>query len=69
MLGPVPEDDVQPPRLRWYGDEGKTRNGNSIVLRLVYKQVSILLGGDLNVPAEEYLLAHYSQLAPTGDAG
>ena len=69
VLGPVPEDDAQPPRLRWYGDEGKTKNGNSIVLRLVYKNVSILLGGDLNVPAEEYLLAHYGKLGITGEPG
>ena len=66
VLGPVPEDGAYPPRLRWYDDKGKTKNGNSIVLRLLYGNVSILLGGDLNVPSEEYLLAHYGNLGIAG---
>ena len=38
VLGPVPENDAHPPVLRWYTDGGKTKNGNSIVLRLLYKK-------------------------------
>lgn len=47
--------------LRSFGDTGKTKNGHSVVLRVRYRGVSILLGGDLNVPAEEHLLRHYTK--------
>lgn len=60
VLGPVPELVGGNPSLRWLGDIGKTKNGHSIVLRLTYGKVSVLLGGDLNTPAEEYLLEHYT---------
>jgi beta-lactamase superfamily II metal-dependent hydrolase len=60
VLGPVPESVSGSPALRWFGDVGKTKNGHSIVLRLTYGKVSVLLGGDLNIPAEEYLLEHYT---------
>lgn len=49
--------------LRWFGDPGKTKNGHSVVIRAEYGQVRILLGGDLNVPSEEYLLAHHTGLS------
>jgi beta-lactamase superfamily II metal-dependent hydrolase len=63
VLGPVPEQDKQGKlRLRWFGDVGKTKNGNSIVLRIGYKNVSVLLGSDLNSEAEYYLLSHYTGL-------
>ena len=39
--------------------ESHTINGNSIVLRLLYKDVSFLFGGDLNQPAQKYLRARY----------
>jgi beta-lactamase superfamily II metal-dependent hydrolase len=60
VLGPVPEIVGGKRSLRWLGDVGKTKNGHSVVLRLKYGNVSILLGGDLNIPAEEYLLEHYT---------
>lgn len=60
VLGPVPSGPPGSPKLPWFGEEGKTKNGNSVVLRIVYDQVSILLGGDLNIPAEEHLLRRYS---------
>ena len=41
-----------------------TRNGHSIVLRLEYGNHSFLLGGDLNIPAEKHLLAHYGNENP-----
>ncbi len=63
VLAPVPEGPGQALRLRKFGDKGPTKNGNSIVLRLEYGKVRLLLGGDLNIPAEQYLLGHY------GDAG
>jgi len=72
VLGPVPE--IAPDggrRLRWFRerpsggsyDTGKTKNGHSIVLRVEYRDVSVLMGGDLNATAEAYLLQHYTGLA------
>jgi beta-lactamase superfamily II metal-dependent hydrolase len=61
----VPEVFDGQVRLRWFEDQGKTKNGHSVVLRLVYRNVSILLGGDLNIPAEKYLLEHYERLGLT----
>lgn len=61
VLGPVPENvNNGQPALRWLSNLGKTKNGHSIVLRLTYGKVSFMLGGDLNIPAEEYMLAHYT---------
>jgi hypothetical protein len=65
VLAPVPEVFDGQVRLRWFEDQGKTKNGHSVVLRLVYRNVSILLGGDLNIPAEKYLLEHYERLGLT----
>lgn len=65
VLAPEPEDGPGGRRmLRWFNDEGKTKNGHSVVLKLEYRGVKILLGGDLNTPAEEYLLRHYTGLDP-----
>jgi beta-lactamase superfamily II metal-dependent hydrolase len=61
VLGPVPEPDPEHPhRLRWFGDLGKTKNGHSVVLRLRYRNITVLLGGDLNIPAEYHLLSQYT---------
>jgi hypothetical protein len=61
VLGPVPENvNNGRPALRWLSNLGKTKNGHSIVLRQTYGKVSFMLGGDLNIPAEDYLLAHYT---------
>ncbi len=68
VLAPVPETVNGQPAFRWFGNDGKTKNGHSIVLRLVYQNVSVLLGGDLNVPAEEYLLEHYTTMDPDDEA-
>lgn len=64
VLGPLPEPDTNgKPRLRWFGElskPGPTKNGHSIVLRLQYGNVSMLLGGDLNIPSEKLLLGHHT---------
>lgn len=60
VLGPALERVEGSPRLKWFGDLGKTKNGHSVVLRLVHGEVSILLGGDLNIPAENNLLARHT---------
>ncbi|MGH9222647.1 MAG: ComEC/Rec2 family competence protein [Acidimicrobiales bacterium] len=73
VLGPVVEPDATgQARLRWFGpspasaehDEGKTKNGHSVLLRLTYRDFTLLFGGDLNLPAEDFLLRHYANLAP-----
>ena len=73
VLGPVPETVGGKTALRWFGDDigstaqnnGKTKNGHSVILRLKVKDFSLLFGGDLNRPAEDYLLRHYSRISKT----
>lgn len=64
VLGPIIEpDEAGKPRLRWFGSSseiGPTKNGHSVVLRLRYGNVSMLLGGDLNIPSEKLLLEHHT---------
>lgn len=63
VLGPAPiraGNTLQLPRL---GDDGKTKNGNSVVLRLRYGNVRVLLGGDLNSAAERHLIDHHTKAA------
>ncbi|HEY7875380.1 MAG TPA: MBL fold metallo-hydrolase [Actinomycetota bacterium] len=60
VWGPVPEEGAGF-ALRTLGDDGKTKNGHSVCLRFVYRNVKIAMGGDLNGPAETYLLNHYSE--------
>jgi beta-lactamase superfamily II metal-dependent hydrolase len=62
VLAPVPEAFGGKKCLRVFGAESVTKNGHSVVLRLLYDNVRILLGGDLNIPAETYLLDHYKSL-------
>ena len=63
ILGPVVETfDEGLTGLRWLGGTGKTKNGHSVVMRLTYGGISVLLGGDLNIPSEELLLSHHTGL-------
>jgi len=63
ILGPVSEDiDNHRRVLRWFGSHGKTKNGHSIIFRVEYGKVSMLLGGDLNIPSEQLLLTHHTRL-------
>jgi beta-lactamase superfamily II metal-dependent hydrolase len=65
VLGPVPEKGPHGERmLRRFGSDGETVNGHSVILRLCYGNVVIMLGGDLNVQSEKYLLSHYTGLDP-----
>lgn len=69
VIGPVPEPAGGKPRLRWLGKDigagdkntGKTKNGHSVLLKLEIGMFSLLFGGDLNRPAEDYLLRHYGR--------
>lgn len=69
VLAPCPQAvDGDTRRLlpRFKSSDGVTKNGHSIVIRLVYKNIKILLGGDLNVPAENYLLETHTGLKIKG---
>lgn len=80
VLAPVPEKQANGrAMLRWFGghigsaarNEGKTKNGHSVILHLTMGAFKMLFGGDLNAPAEDYLLRHYSGIAdnqPLDDA-
>lgn len=61
ILGPWAESDADgKPKLRVLGDYGKTKNGHSVILRLQFGQFSVLFGGDLNTPAEKFLLTQHT---------
>lgn len=61
VLGPVVEPDAQgAPRLRRLQSFGETKNGHSVLLKLKFGAFSVLFGGDLNEPAEKFLLQHYT---------
>jgi beta-lactamase superfamily II metal-dependent hydrolase len=47
----------------WYGDAGKTVNGNSVVLRVRHGTRRILLTGDLNTGSMDDLLSAYPAVA------
>ncbi|MEM7092270.1 MAG: MBL fold metallo-hydrolase [Actinomycetota bacterium] len=57
VLGPIVEtNDAGKTGLRRIKNDGMTKNGHSVVFRLTYGNVRVLLGGDLNIPSEELLL-------------
>ena len=64
VLGPVVERDARgSARLRRIGGSyGETKNGHSVLLRLTFGAFSVFFGGDLNEPAEKFLLARYAGL-------
>lgn len=72
ILGPVVEEVGGKPALRTFAEKperktkelhtGKTKNGHSILLKLEYKKLRIMFGGDLNSSAEMFLLGHYTGL-------
>ncbi|KJS13627.1 MAG: hypothetical protein VR78_11120 [Hoeflea sp. BRH_c9] len=66
VLGPWVEYPFGPdnPSLRVFDkDLGKTKNGHSVLLRLQFGHFSVFFGGDLNRPAEMFLLQQYAGLA------
>ena len=79
VLGPVPLQKMgrvqypvfsEPPHFHSHSNKmstfshSHTRNGHSIVLKLIYGKHTFLLGGDLNIPAEQYLMNHYAPSNP-----
>lgn len=68
ILGPVVEETAAgKPRLRAFGskptstslDNGKTKNGHSVLLRLEFNGFRVMFGGDLNTSAETFLMLWY----------
>lgn len=58
VLGPrlLPHPQTHEPCLPWLGSGAQTINGHSVVLRLTYDQVSVLLPGDINKAGSRHLL-------------
>ena len=56
-LGPRPVKVNNKLVYPWLGDKAHTINGHSVVLRLTYNDVSVLLPGDINTDGSELLLA------------
>lgn len=48
--------------LRRLGNEGVTKNGHSVILKLEYGNLSIMLGGDLNTQSQDFLLQQYTSI-------
>jgi beta-lactamase superfamily II metal-dependent hydrolase len=62
VLGPVEFDVSGQPAIRKFsGGDSKNTNGNSVLLRVDYKQVRILLTGDLNMASQQSLLADWER--------
>ena len=61
VMAPIADVVQGKPALRVFGSKaGKTKNGHSIVLKLTMGHMRILLGGDLNTEAEDYLFKCFS---------
>lgn len=70
VLGPVPEENENGKlMLRKLSSYGETKNGHSILLRLHYGNFKIFFGGDLNIPAEKFLLQHYTNTQKWPESG
>jgi hypothetical protein len=59
VLGPFVERFNGKKALRRIKSYGETKNGHSVLLRLQYGSFSVFFGGDLNAPAEEFLIKAY----------
>ncbi|MBV1910458.1 MAG: MBL fold metallo-hydrolase [Kangiellaceae bacterium] len=66
VLGPVVEKVSHQGKtrkcLRRLGSEGVTKNGHSVILKLLYGNLSIMLGGDLNTESQDFLLQQYTSV-------
>ena len=56
VLGPIPETLPGGQKvLPVFGGDGPTKNGNSIALMLIYKNVKVFMSGDLNKNSQRYI--------------
>lgn len=61
-LGPIIETRDGKIGLRTIKNQGKDKNGHSVLLKLVYDKVRILLGGDINEEFGELITRHFENL-------
>ena len=63
VLAPITEDvtfnGLTKDCLIKLGNEGETKNGHSIVFKLKFGKLKVMMGGDLNAKSQDYI-AHYS---------
>ncbi len=59
-MGPVAEQIDEKDALPYFGSPAETKNGHSVILKLIMGHLKILLGGDLNTKSEYYLIKKYS---------
>lgn len=64
LLGPVYTKFNDKLAYKWFSDSSHTRNGHSLILKIKYGGVSILLSGDLNSKSQKYLMEHYDDDNP-----
>ncbi|MCQ8186634.1 ComEC/Rec2 family competence protein [Parvularcula maris] len=64
VLGPITEPVTHNGEtrngLRKLGSESVTKNGHSVVFRMTYGKLAVMLGGDLNTQAQNFLLNLYA---------
>ena len=66
VLGPITEDVTfngeTKDCLIKLGNEGETKNGHSIIFKLRYGKLKVLLGGDLNAKSQDYIAQYYADI-------
>lgn len=62
LLGPIVESKDGKTGLRTIKDQGKDKNGHSVLLKLVYDKARILLGGDINEEFGALISKHFENL-------
>lgn len=72
LLGPIQEtphfDGKERLTVRLLKDEGKTKNGHSVIFKAKYGNLKMLLGGDLNTQSQNFLMKCYAQTSNEPEA-
>lgn len=55
VLSPITSQENNQEMLPYFGSMGKTKNGHSVLIKLKYKKLKVMLGGDINEEAGEYI--------------
>ena len=59
FVNPINHGTLLDPALKWFSDEGKTINGNSVGALIEYRKLRVLLCGDMNRSAENEFIQHW----------
>ncbi len=66
VLAPITEDVTFNGQTREclvkLGNEGETKNGHSVVFKLRFGKLKVLLGGDLNAKSQDYIAQYYADI-------